>query len=321
VELRRAFPGPDVLRVALDLAARLEDPPDPARRIAENTRREPDPRVRRLNIRMLSREFPESPATREALLAAREDADAEVRLAAGTALGEEGREVLLRLAAGEGVEDQTAASAVEALGARLGVEDARGILQKALGADRPATAAPQSTLKKALRTRRATARACLGVLGDRGGAEALATLGTVLTTEEDDLATAAADSLARTGDPGAEGPLLRTLSSGSPAVRLAAARALGRVGTAAAVAPLVEAESRGGELRRAARQAVAEIQLRLAEAAGAAPGQLSLAGGEAGQVSLVEEAAEGQLTLTEPAAAAEDAPHRPRPPTTPPERE
>ena len=47
------------------------------------------------------------------------------------------------------------------------------------------------------------------------------------------------------------------------------------------------------ELRRAARQAIAEIQSRLASAS---PGQLSLAATEAGQLSLAQAKA-GQLSL------------------------
>ena len=66
---------------------------------------------------------------------------------------------------------------------------------------------------------------------------------------------------------------------------VAAAQALGQSGTVAAVVPLREAAERGGDLRRAARQAIAGIQARLA---GAEPGQLSLAGGEAGALSLAD---------------------------------
>ncbi len=71
-----------------------------------------------------------------------------------------------------------------------------------------------------------------------------------------------------------------------------------RAGTVAAVMPLREATARYpsyGPLRRATRQAIAEIQARLA---GAEPGQLSLAGGEAGQLSLAE-GESGQLSLAE----------------------
>jgi HEAT repeat protein len=88
---------------------------------------------------------------------------------------------------------------------------------------------------------------------------------------------------------------------------VAAAEALGRSGTVAAVLPLKRAAelSKGIELRRAARQAVAEIQSRLP---GASPGQLSLSSSEAGRLSLAQAEAgqlsfptgeQGQLSLAE----------------------
>jgi HEAT repeat protein len=117
----------------------------------------------------------------------------------------------------------------------------------------------------------------------------------VLAVEKGATAWAAARALAMTRDPSAEVPLLRALRDGPRDLRLAAAVALGAAGTAAAVAPLREAESGDAEMRRAARQAVAEIQAR---AVGAAPGQLSLTGGEAGQLSLASDE-EGRLSLAE----------------------
>lgn len=77
---------------------------------------------------------------------------------------------------------------------------------------------------------------------------------------------------------------------------VAAADALGRIGSVGAVLPLKEAAESSWfdrDFRRAARQAVAEIQSRLQ---GALPGQLSLAGTEAGQLSLAQ-AETGQLSL------------------------
>ena len=78
---------------------------------------------------------------------------------------------------------------------------------------------------------------------------------------------------------------------------LAAAVALGRSGSAAAVAPLrrLETASTDAAHRRAARQAIAEIQERLT---GAFPGQLSLSEGESGQLSLAEDEA-GRVSLPE----------------------
>jgi HEAT repeat protein len=264
----------EVLPVVLALARRLQTPEDVPRRLAENLKGEPVTGVRLQVLATLTREYPSHPATREALLAAREDPDADVRLRAGIALGPEGREVLLAVASGEGAEDATTERAVVALGFHITTAEVEGLL------------------RNALRTRReATARACLGVLGQRRGA--VGTLAKVLAVEKPELAAAAADALGATGDTSGEPALLSALEGEAPVVRVAAARALGRVGTAAAVAPLREAEEGDGEMRRTARQAIAEIQARLT---GAAPGQLSLAGGESGQLSLAEGEA-GRLSL------------------------
>jgi len=102
--------------------------------------------------------------------------------------------------------------------------------------------------------------------------------------------------LAGTDAGAAEAPLIEALAADSLAVLVAVAEALERVGTAAAVMPLREASERRreGELRRAARQAIAGIQARLQDAA---PGQLSLAAGDAGQVSLIEDDLRGQVSL------------------------
>ena len=267
---------PEVLPDVVALARRLTAPADVARRLAENLKTEPVAGVRRQCVTTLAREFPDHPAAREALLAAREDPDAEVRLRAGIALGPEGRETLLRVAGGEGAEDETTERAVAALGDHL------------------TSAQAQEILRHALRTRReTTARACLLALGRRGGTGAVAALVKVLAVEKPGLAAAAAEALGDTADASSEWPLLTALASPHPAVRVSAARALGRVGTVAAVLSLKEAESLDGALRAAARQAIAEIQARVK---GAAPGQLSLAGGEAGQLSVAGEE-QGRLSL------------------------
>jgi hypothetical protein len=114
----------------------------------------------------------------------------------------------------------------------------------------------EATLRRALggAARPRTARACLETLGRLGRAEA-------------------------------EGLMLEALRSEDPEVSVASAQALAGAGTVTAVVPLREAALRGGDLRRAARQAIAGIQSRLP---GAGPGQLSLAGGEAGALSLAD---------------------------------
>jgi hypothetical protein len=116
-------------------------------------------------------------------------------------------------------------------------------------------------------------------------------------------AQACLQALGRLARPDAEGLLLEALHSEDLPVSVAAARALGRAGAVTAVAPLREAAERGGDLRRAARQAIAGIQARLA---GAEPGQLSLAGGEAGALSLAD-GEPGRLSLADEGVIPRDA--------------
>jgi HEAT repeat protein len=108
-------------------------------------------------------------------------------------------------------------------------------------------------------------------------------------------AVACLDTLGTAGRAEAEPLAIEALRSDAPPVRAVAARALGRVGTVGAVAALREAMDRGELSRGAGRQAIAEIQSRLA---GAAPGQLSLAGAEAGALSLAD-GEPGRLSLAE----------------------
>lgn len=104
--------------------------------------------------------------------------------------------------------------------------------------------------------------------------------------------------LGRRGDAALEGQVVRTLAHIDPAVCVAAAQALGQLGSAAAVPALRAAEERGHrELARAARQSIGEIQARLG---GAEHGQLSLADGEAGALSLAGDGEAGRLSLDEP---------------------
>ncbi|HYH44512.1 MAG TPA: hypothetical protein VEG34_02415 [Thermoanaerobaculia bacterium] len=153
----------------------------------------------------------------------------------------------------------------------------------------------------------ATADSCaaraVAALGGRLPAEqAEAALGRALARGHFETARACMEELAFRWGTCSEGVLLQALASGEPALILAAVHALGQMGTVAAVAPLRPlAEPRRGELAAAARQAIAAIQSRLT---GAAPGQLSLAAGEAGALSLAPEAGAVSLTPTAEAAAA-----------------
>ena len=266
---------PEILPLLLDLGRRFARPMDAPQRLAENARQDPEPGVRLSNLLLLIHELPGDPRTLDALHNACADPSPRVRLRAARELGAEGRAVLMEVA--ESTEDDDAsAQAVSILGREL--ERTTAILTQALR-------------RRLLQT----ARACLEALGHSGPA-AVDTLAKVAARENGELATAAALALGETGSVSAEPPLILALQREQADLRVAAASALGRVGSASAVLPLKEAAERGSrdpELRRATRQAIAEIQSRLQ---GASPGQLSLSGGEVGQLSLAEAEA-GQLSL------------------------
>jgi HEAT repeat protein len=260
----------------------MDRPADLLGRIAANMRSEPEWRVRMQDLRLLAEGYRGQPAMREALLRACEDPHHELRLRAAEALGEDGREALLRMAtdpAGEAY----AARALLALGEHLPRE--RGL----------------EILGSALKSRHVeTARACLEALGRVGSAAVVAPLAKVLAVERGELAVAAARALGACRAAEAEAPLLRTLARQAGELGAAVAEALGEVGSAAAVLPLQEAAAREGAdegVRRAAREAVARIQSRLQ---GATPGQLSLSEGEAGQLSLAAEDPAGRVSVVEP---------------------
>jgi HEAT repeat protein len=270
---------PRVLPLLLDIGQRLAQPMDIPRRLAENANRDPEAKVRLRNLLLLVRELPQDPGTSEALRKACSDPSPEIRLRAAKELGAAGREALLELAESP-VDDALSAEAVSILDRELPFERTRAILDYALS-----------------RGRTRTARACLEGFGRSGGAAAVETLAKVLA-RGGELATVAARALGMTASASAEPSLILALQWGQADLQVAAATALGRVGSAAAVLPLKEAVERSRfdrELRRAARQAIAEIKSRLL---GASPGQLSLAGDETGQLSLAEAEA-GQLSITD----------------------
>lgn len=272
------------LPLLLDISRQLAEPVDVESQIARNARRDPVVEVRLANLLLLIREFPGNPETLRTLRGACSDANPKIRLQAALALGKEGRNVLLKLAESS-ADDASRAQAVLHLGGKLPLESAKDILSRSLR-----------------KGHFQTARACLEVLGQRRAA-AVGSLERVMTEEKGELAAAAALALGATGEAAAEAPLLRALRSDDSDLQEAAATALGLVGSVAAVQPLKEAaESTWFDLglRRAARQAIAEIQSRLHTAS---PGQLSLAEAEAGQLSLAHFEA-GQLSLAPHAESA-----------------
>ena len=264
----------EVLRLLLDLGKRISPPFNVVERIVENAGQDPDPGVRLQNLLLLIRELSWSPETDAALHRACSDSSPEIRLCAAKQLGAEGRAVLLDLA--EKLEDDgVSAEALSIVGGELPFERVDAILHLALR-----------------RRRLFSAHACLGMIASHGAA-AVDRLAKVLDRESGELAPAAAEALGTTGSPAAEPALIQALQRDEVEIKVAAAHALGKVGSTEAVLPLKEAAERFDlNLRRATRQAIAEIQSR---AQGASPGQLSLADGEAGRLSLSDQS--GQLSL------------------------
>jgi HEAT repeat protein len=280
-----------ILPLLLKISQRFTDEPvDVDRQIARNARQDPEPGVRIFNLLLLAREYPDDPATLAVLRDACSDGSPEVRLRAALELGEDGRDILLKLAENP-EDDASSARAISYLAGELTVERTKSILSNALHKD----------LSQA-------ACACLEVLGRRRAA-AVDVLAQVMAEEKGKLAAAAAVALGTTGEAAAEPPLLQALQSEDSDLREAAATALGKVGSVAAVQPLKEATERFWldlDLRQAARQAIAGIQARLE---GASPGQLSLAATEAGQLSLAQDEI-GLLAF--PTEEQEQPPHRAR---------
>jgi HEAT repeat protein len=268
----------DLLPLLLEIGRRFAQPLDAVQRLADNARKDPEAGVRLQNLLLLARELPEDPKTLEALRAGCSDASPLVRLRAAKELGAEGRGLVEEFAEST-EEDALSAEAVSFLGPGLPFERTRAILDQAL----------RSRLLQ-------TALACLEALGRSGDAADIEALVKVLADEEGELAAAAARALGTTGSPAAEPALILALQREQADLRVEAANALGRIGSTAAVLPLREAAERTAhdpDLRKATRQAIAEIQSRLP---GASPGQLSLAGADVGNLSLAQTDA-GQLSL------------------------
>lgn len=277
---------PATLRDALDLATRLSSSEGGGlcARLARNAVTDPLPAVRLLNLYQLQERFPSASETREASRADLPDPSPWVRLAAARFLGDEALDVLEALAKDREVPDQAAMEAVALLAARLPADRAGALL---LDVVKSRTGdAQRQAVEELGRLRHPPAFGPLVVVMDRGDTRTAA---------------AAATALGALGDSRAEASLLGVLARGDSDVRLAAAQALGALGSVQAVAPLLALlESRGLDTaaRQTVRGAIGAIQSRLigagagqlsvADAAGKT-GRLSLAGAEAGALSLASD--------------------------------
>ena len=271
----------ELVRETLALAGRLVDPADPVTRLVANAAADPVAEVRLRNLERLVERFGGRPETQAAVREALHDVDARVRVWAAARLGDEGRAVLLEHAHAGCPDDEVVVTAVRGLGPALPVEDALDLLDRARDDGRVVVEA-----------------AAIEALGRLAHPAARARLVGLLRAGEGRFtAIEAARALAAGGDPAVETHLLAALARGDEGLREVAVEALGRLGTVAAVAPLraVAADHPFDvALRRAVGAAIAAIQER---ATGAAPGQLALAGGEAGALALSGDAAAGQVAL------------------------
>jgi hypothetical protein len=260
----------------------LARPVDVTERLVAGLRGDPTIGVRVRCLDLLARKFRGDERARAAFRETLGPASPELRLRAAMALGEEGRATLIEIASCPEADETCIARAIAALGAHLPLDRAVAILDSALASGR-----------------RTTFFAAVGALGAIGGAAGVERLSRLVGDADGELAVAAARSLAASGDSAGEPALIAALTAQDATLRLAAADGLAHVGSTAAVAPLhaaVEGHLLDLDLRSAARHAIASIQSRIT---GASPGQMSLAEGEAGQVSLTEEERAGRVTMTE----------------------
>jgi hypothetical protein len=250
--------------------------------LAQAAHSDPAPGVRARCLATLLSEEPDHPRTSGALDAALADPSDSVRVVAATALGERGVPVLREIAMREEGEEEPSARAIALLGRHLPVEQTLAILDSALE-----------------RKRLAVAAAAIGSLGRSGDAVAFRRLLVLLHGSVKSLAVVAAGALGEGTSPATEPALIQALAS-SPAlpVQDAIVRALGRVGSIATIAHL-RAMLASGECHSSlvpiVQHAIAAIQARLTNAS---PGQVSLAEGESGQVSLVSDDRAGAVTIS-----------------------
>jgi hypothetical protein len=266
----------------LRVVRRISAPLDARAELARSAREDRLPGVRARCLAALVEGYPEAAETAATIESARADRAPAVRLVAGRALGEAGRELLAELVENREAEDPVVAAALQALGREFPVERLRAAAE--LAVERGRSDATRVAIDLLARSRTAEGRIAIEELLPRVWGE---------------LAEAAATALARIGSPESEPALVARLDDAPLALARQLVSALGRAGTVTSVGALRAAEARfPGEpaLARAVDQAVAAIRLRTP---GASEGQLSLAGGEAGALSFAG-GERGALTFADP---------------------
>ena len=212
-----ADPTDETVPLLAQVAHRLADPIDEAAELAKSVRQDPLSGVRLLCLKTLLREYPKHASVGPLLRDATQDADAEVRLEAATALGIEGVAALNALVADPSVEDDLAARAAASLGPPMDAGVARATLRREIAASRA-------------RQRRATARACVASLGLHGDPQDEALLlSLVIEAQDYALRLAAARALGRVGSANAVPSLTDLGDSGSADLRRAGREAIATI--------------------------------------------------------------------------------------------
>jgi len=255
--------------------------------LSRNAMTDNNPAVRRRNLALLMREYPRHEVTQKAAHAALTDPHPVVSLQASIFLGDEGLGRVLDLVADARTPQSARTHALSYLGSRTPTAEVLAVLLQV--ADDQDLVVAGKAIEQLGKVRH---RACLGTLLRRAG-----------QTKNAVFLTRIADGLGVFADTQAQQPLLVMLVHDETMVRVAAARALGTCGTVAAVEPLLK-HTRGfftdGDLKRAAQQAIAQIQSGLSDAAS---GGLSLTepDKDAGALTVTEDPGALSLTDTETA--------------------
>ncbi len=268
----------------VDAARALEEPEDVPGALARNAAADTSPVARLHCLRLLASEWPDLTRTREAIVAALEDPDPRVALAAARGAGERGWAVAHRIALDRRAPEELRIEALhlrdDAAPAELVAATAKALL------DDPRAQVAAAAVRVSGRRRLRGVAPLIDRLAER---------------LDDELRLAVAEALGKLGLSTSEDALLELLGSEEPRVKTAAALGLGRCGSVRAVEPLLlAAKTVGllgpGDLKQAVEDSVKRIQARLS---GASAGQLSLAAVESGgELSIAEEP--GALSLADP---------------------
>ena len=256
-----------MVTIARGLSIRAHEVPE---RIAQNVASESEPGVRLRCLRYLGTHIRESSACRRAARVALGDRNAAIRLVAAKFVDEEGISTLEDLVADERASDSIRAEALELLGERLSQPLLIPVLKAHLSGGRGLLVTVALRIAERERLRElAPSVVALARAGSPG------------------VVAAATRVLGVVGDPSLTPLLARLLDHSETSVKIAACRTLGEIGTLEAVEPLLrhaEGLFKAGDLKRAARQAIEQIQLRAGDA-------------EAGRLSVTGSPDEGALTL------------------------